>query len=468
MENRVPKAQPEGFIPYIANKIIATENSSPNWAVMNATQLLTTMSSRFRVSSKMGDLALNSFMLNIGPTGLGRKSAAIKYYTTPIIYTLNPNLLTPPPSSTEAMTEWFSKKDENQVHYINNVGLIIHHEFSQLFKNMKKKDYASDLLEQFSMMYDGIPMKRFTRKTGLEDVPGVFMNVLGCSTEYLFSDDVLDKVTFLQGTGNRFVYLYEDYIPPNNGHESSNDGNSPRVSDDVREIVGQLKAYENRVKITAENFNHDEQGEGTIWMDMPKGDKARKLCNLYIRSEWEESCRRYRENHLDLLGQYLVRQDVKVLKFAGVHCLSRNFEKIREGSWDEILIGDSQPLVVINENDVLWAIKMSNMFKESFKRIITNWRTATVDKGVPVETSMWDAVKQVMANNYGVCSIEMVMNARQCGYSTAYRALSNMKTAGIIEEVPSQDIPLEFRSKGQGQPKTFYRLKDKGVRAAGS
>jgi len=177
---------------------------------------------------------------------------------------------------------------------------------------------------------------------------------------------------------------------------------------------------------------------------------------------------RYKENHFDILGQYLVRQDVKVLKFAGAHCLSRNFAKITEGSWEDILIGGSQPLVEISQNDVLWAIKMCNMFKESFKRIVTNWRTATVDKGVPVETSAWNAVKQVMSRNHGMCSVGMVMKAKQCSQSTARRIIYDMVEAELAEKVPSEDVPEELRSKGQGQPKAFYRLKEEGKGGAPS
>jgi hypothetical protein len=70
------------------------------------------------------------------------------------------------------------------------------------------KSYLGDVLEFLSELYDGSIQKRATRTVGIEESQNICINFIGASTPYIFS--IMDIGFFIQGTGNRFLYIFND------------------------------------------------------------------------------------------------------------------------------------------------------------------------------------------------------------------------------------------------------------------
>ena len=87
------------------------------------------------------------------------------------------------------------------------IGMIIGDEVTTMF-NDSGKEWASDVFEFISRLYDCDPSKKVTQARSVEIPENTYVTFLFMTTTYLYK--LLTDSFFLQGTGNRILWVVEE------------------------------------------------------------------------------------------------------------------------------------------------------------------------------------------------------------------------------------------------------------------
>lgn len=371
--------EPMGFIKDFRDFILDGVKTSPEWAESIALGVLATMCGKFRIYDSIGPLKLNIWTMTIGPSGLAKKSTPLNYYAFQMMRGLEEitgrSMLMPKSFTVEGITEYLSVQDEDG-NYINNQGILIRDEFSQVFKGIKK-DYQGDLLEFLSELFDGTTQKRFTRKTKLEEVRDVYMSLLGATTETLYT--CMDKNFFVQGTGNRFLYIMQE---PDKDIEPL----------DVDKFFRRENKYIKEERFDDFAMKLAAIPESSI-TDLQPAPSAARLWGEYENAVMSHCLYTYNDDRRSTDHTYLNRMPVAVLKIAGLSAISRSYETIfrtRDTSNIDFLM--------ITEDDMKYAIGKVERHIDHFNRMMTNWRIDPAVRKVEVNTSELDYILDCFDN----------------------------------------------------------------------
>lgn len=348
--------------------------TNKHWATLIATTLVSSILTRKTyVITKIGPLRLNLFTLMIGPSGMSNKTAPLLYHMLPLIQRFNDlasrDILLPTRYSVEGMIEYLT--DQNL-----NSGVMIRDEFTSLFKDINNKKYMADGLEFLSEMYDGYIHKRYTRSTKAQNPNNVYVNFISATTPYLFQ--VMQKGFFMQGTGNRKLYIYDT---PDNTDEFESEDFLIRPQ---REYI-----FDDEIEHWAQRlFQFSQVPIGRIGFEMgAAADKVTHYRNDNIRKAKEM----YDSDYLNQDYSYVVRMHEKAIKLAALHCVSTNLDNV-------IADPDVAQMLLIREEDVDWAIDLCNECLGYYYKMMNVWASTAEVKSVRTERSEIDYVLYTIRN----------------------------------------------------------------------
>lgn len=335
------------FIDEYKNMILEGIPTHEDWAeAISITMLSTALGPERYLPTMIGKLKLNVWYLTIAPSGIGFKTAPLKYFAFPtlakITEILDYPMIMPNRYSLEGFIEYLKKG--------YTTGCIVRDEFTSMFKESGKQ-YLTDIMEFLSELYDGAVQKRYTRKSKLEEVKNVYITFIGATTPYLFK--IMKADWFMQGTGNRILFIIYERTGRENETIKSDDFFMPQ-----RLMVREQK-IEKYAKILAKIHVSNLE---IITPNKKAGEELLKFRNEMIK----KSEMLYRKDIYDLTHSYYARMPEYAFKLSAIKCASRNV--------DLILNTKNLDLLMITIDDVKWALERINKHLQYFNKLINMWR----------------------------------------------------------------------------------------------
>ena len=291
--------------------LVEQTDTNYDWAESIATSVLSTvLGSRRYLYTKQGAVKMNLFFLYIGPSGLAKKSLPMTNFGQPLIEKYDELMgysAMDPPKRTE-LPRRFSL--EGMISYLNEEnqeGLLWKDEFTSMFKEANK-EYMSGLIEFVSELVDGRLGARYTNKNKLQLPQDVYVNVIAATTPYIY--DVISNDFFLQGTGNRVLYLIYD---------------GKYKAQDIVDTEKYFGSYNKELH----DSDQDEYAKNLTLLGnsqlnyLQPIDEAGQMW-LKWRNELDERvASKYKESMFDVTTVYLGKAAINTLKLAGILRYSR-------------------------------------------------------------------------------------------------------------------------------------------------
>ena len=344
-----------GWIEDYTDFLVEQTGTNYDWAESIATSICSAAigGDKF-LYTKQGIIKMNLFFLYIGPSGLARKSLPMTSFGQPLLEKYDElvgnqaqDVRTELPRrfSMESLITYFAETSQE--------GLLWKDEFTSMFKEANK-EYMSGLIEFISELVDGRIGARMTHKRGFQQAQDVYVNILAATTPYIY--DVMSNDFFIQGTGNRILYLVYDGNYDADEIPKTEDYFGSRIR--AQHDSDQTAFAENLVEMNQSiiRYLHPMDDAGDMW--------------LKWRNELEERVhKRFKDNTFDIQTVYLGKLAVNTLKLAGIHCISR---LARNPQLKSALKQDEA--VVIME-DMKWAMKKSEQHLKHFEKLVQQWHT---------------------------------------------------------------------------------------------
>ena len=359
-----------GFIEDYKNFIMKyVKATNPDWAESVAVNILNAaIGNNVHIWTKYGEMYSNLFFLNIGASGLAHKTVPIKNFAIPTLIRYGELTDTKPilPSrfSVEGMLEYLPN---NQ-----SVGLIIRDEFSSIFKDARKQ-YIADILEFLSELYDGTIQKRYTKKAKLEETLDVCVSFTSATTPYIF--DLIDLNFFLQGTGNRFLYIWsEPKIPP-----KTTKSFFMQIEDRVERLEEMERFAERLAKI---------RNAITRKYDFLQPAYFQPELLMKFRDEMSFKCKQlFEKDPKGIDHSYLSRMAEMAIKLSAIKAISMAEERLPSLEIQ---------FFPVHATNVKWAIDKVRKHIKYFEDVKTNWSTFVKTKPVMTEERQFEYLKNIL------------------------------------------------------------------------
>jgi len=344
------------FIEPFENLMVSRTGTNRSWArLLSLTALSTAIGSNIRVVDKQSPMQLNVFSLNIGASGLARKTLPTQFYFQPVLERLSKllgaKMLLPQSFTSEGLHEYFLSNEVIEKEAVRTVqpgGCIISDEFSRFVKETQKKKYMAGQLEFLSELYDGHIKSRYTKTDKYLQSVEVCVNLIAASTPHLLT--VMTEDFYTQGTGNRFLFLYsgqgeikiedpEDYFMPlGNECDTLLDG-----------FAKKLQSYYENTKNRGLIFSP----EACKTLVEYKYEKEKEAANLFYK------------NQLDIVYSYVTRLPQFCFKIAGLKAIDRTGSR----PWSSDVDND----VGVSVEDAQYATKVVDEHFKEFQTIVDLW-----------------------------------------------------------------------------------------------
>ena len=360
---------------------------NPLWAEACARSTLATILDKVKISYLGKPLSLNEYNICIGPPG-AIKSLSMDFCDEILEETNNKTkycFILPSKFSSASMIEHLSeiRKDSKGYppKYKHSHGIIIRDEFTSLFKQARKTEWALDMLEFLSEMYDGQIRKKRTIERGEEKSPKVYVNLLTATTFDFIAK--VDDDFFNQGTGTRFLYTI---IKPEEIELKKFEWKhfQKGVEEDRQDIINKFAEWlKNLYKVTELQRLQLSYDTFKLWNDY----------NTTIKQKW---LRLLSKDPLNWEYPYLNRLPEYVLKLAGLYAISRQIDfiiRLKENDRTEQL-----KEIKIDIEDFYRAKKTVNAHHKSFKKFIELRATITGRMKPVSHMSVVDSIVEVLKN----------------------------------------------------------------------
>jgi hypothetical protein len=445
--NDYKKLPAQGFISNYQNFILEKIKTHPEWAESLAVGLISTVSYRINVRNKQGKVRPNLWTIVIGNSGIAKKSSPVNSYVKPVLKQIeeklgnNVHLRMPSDFTKEGMIAYLSghmrrnnegndeEGSENEHIYKN--GIIIRDEFSQIFSGMRK-DYLKDTLEFFSELYDGTDQFRVTKGGAIEEVGETYVSLLGATTPTVYSS--MDRNFFVQGTGNRFMYIIVD------PKTILYDQKGIKFWLQTPELQHQLDA--DVTKFAELLSSVPESGYETlplsiealsVWSEYDK-EKSMQIRDMVIEDKYDQD------------HTYLARMAETVLKFSIIHCISRNLvEPLGQN------IGFN-PNMEISGYDMKWAIGKVERHVDHMRTLLINWRIEPTERRVETINNNLSYILSVFedcADGF-LTAKEILSKAGLSKNTQFYDYLATLIDLGKLEKLSEsqwKNLPKEIKTK---------------------
>lgn len=405
-EEAEEETESKDFIEDYTKFILKYIDTNPDWAEAAAIQVLNAVvSNRIFCHTKIGKLNTNLFYLAIGPSGLAMKSASLKYFVFPLL-------------ATEKMIKRILPNRfsvEGFISYLKDspCGLIIRDEFSSMFKDTSKS-YLGDVLEFLSELYDGSIQKRATKKGGIESSFNVNVSLIGATTPYLFQ--IMEISFFVQGTGNRILYFWNDPVP-----QDDTNFTLPDIS--ILEREKEMETFQERLE------RIDMILGSNHWMGLFTETSENKI--ISFRNEMREISLKALKDKKDIDQLYYIRLAEMMIKLATIKAFSSREIIMHKMADDESV---KRKFFPVAEIDVDWAISKIRKHIEYFKRIKSEWKNTPRKKTLYSDEDQlqYALVKLELAGEEGATTTEWY---RSTGWlwDTFKSMMQSLLTRGDVE-----------------------------------
>jgi len=352
----------------IKNSIIQSIPTNHDWAEACAISIVNAIiGPHICCHTEIGELNSNLFFLNIGPSGLGNKTTVMKYYVYPILKEFQnrvegADILRSSRFSIEGMVSELKE---------HNSGIIVRDEFSSMFKDANK-GYIGDILEFLSQIFDGMTQRRVTKSGGVEQVSDIYVSLLSATTEYVFS--IMNLSFFVQGTGNRFMYVVSDPTFKETNPDFFYGGHPIQRQKDVESFVDRLIDLHNKLK--AHRYRafilHSE-----------------KL--VAFRNEILNKTKQYHEQHDELMEKIYSRLPEFAIKLTTIKgAVNEDMHVLGVEGFDSV------PNYPVQEEAVDWAINKVRIHMEHIEKLKAKWRITPDRQKAKTDEETIEYVMQVL------------------------------------------------------------------------
>ena len=321
--------------------------------------------------------------------------------------------------------------------------VIIRDKFSRLFKDTRR-EAMSDVLEFLSELWDGYVESYRTRKYGLEGGVDAYAVLLAASSPYFFKLLSSQEEFFVQGLGNRFLYIVEK---------------NPRV----------------KKIINPDDFFFGPGSSDEKWRKLKKEvidelNQLKQVKTAYVKPEarklWVDFYNSYLEkvSKLDELeGSYLTKVPLNALKLALIYAASR--------------LDFRNEVLNVTEEDMTRAIEDMRKFEAQYQELMTWWneyagQLKSVKKiSRASKYDLQEFMRKIAILGQGYATVKEISAWCDAPNRNQIAELLGLGVAkGWLEVLEEKDVPKElyerFKPKAGVYPQVF-RLTSKGYEAIG-
>ncbi len=232
---------------------------------------------------------------------------------------------------------------------------VIGDEYTKLFKGAKTKDYLADNMEDLSRLYECRVDKYATASRGTEYPEDAYVNFVSATTTYLLS--LMDETFFLQGTGNRILWIFDDL-------------EEKRMLDVDKEAMKMDFWWsvedEQKNQKTLDELAHKlitirrlPESPFLITLDAP----ASMMLDKYRLTKYNDALAKLQVDILDIDGGMISRLAENAMRLAMIHCVGRYALESYETGPQYVI-----DKMEINSHDAEWAIaKVERHFEHYVK-----------------------------------------------------------------------------------------------------
>jgi hypothetical protein len=426
------------FIEPFEEYMVSRTGTNRLWArILAIIALGTAIGSNIRIIDKQSPMHLNIFALNVGASGLARKTLPILYYFQPVLERLSrlvgAKMLLPQSFTSEGLHGYFLSNEVVEKEAVRTVqlgGCIVSDEFSRFVKETQKKKYMAGQLEFLSELYDGHIKSRYTKTDKYLQSVEVCVNLIAASTPHLLT--VMTEDFYTQGTGNRFLYLYsgqgeikienpEEYFMPL--------GNECDTLLD--RFAKKLQAYHENTKNRCLIFSP----EASKTLVEYKYEKEKEAANLFYK------------NQLDIVYSYVTRLPQFCFKIAGLKAIDRTGSR----PWSS----DIDHAVDVSVEDAHYATKVVDEHFKEFQTIVGLWGKIRREGLAKYRRSDIETIKDVIVSSEDSCIDKTEL--RRKAYS---RGFTPTKFFAVMTQALGSGEVLEGIRRTKTKIAHCYVLKD--------
>jgi hypothetical protein len=368
----------EGVIGKIETFLLSRFPISEMWARALATTINSTALYGYVLQDQMGSVKGNIWSIYVSGSGTGVKTPPIMFGRR-LVNAYDKNKLSVTKFTPEGYTEYvqgtsekIDKEGKVQRKFVPShpINVILRDEASVILGENKSSPAFASQKEYLSKLWDGYIEGYYTRKCQFEGNIDVYVSLCAASSKYFYK--LLDEEFFVQGTGNRILWVTQKDVKIDRLESSSFFGvrgeNDHEFKTLAKDVVKNLKYVENLGGKSIEDCCEVEMESkaGELWCDFhyEYSSKANKVsCNA---------------------GSYLIKIPLNALK------LSMNYASSRLG-----YLGGK--ILFIQEQDMKMAIEDVRKYEVMWKEALKEWRDYNqldkTDKRLP--TSKYDLRKFV-------------------------------------------------------------------------
>ncbi len=375
-----PEFTSSGLVRRLAEAMFTGVPTHPDWAESLACTLVGVMLGMERfISNKFGKLYGNIMVIYVGASGLSFKTVPLKKAVRPILKLLTDGVNNEVCRSFGMMLDEFKERWENSVNtpkserkakkwkverlklenikrnmvdyeapqrftsealitWLTNFpqGMIAGDEYTKMVKGSKTKDYLSDVMEDLSRMYDCDMEKVGTQVRGIEYPQNAYISFASATTFYLLT--LMDDSFFIQGTGNRILWILDDV-------RSKIDVEKETLEGKFFWGIEEDEKYEQLLmNLVGKLMNIRSLPEGIVTMSL---DASIEL-DRYRATKYNEAVELFTTDLLNKDANLIARLAQNAMKLSLIHCVGRY-------AWTH---DPNFPVasMEISKEDALWAI----------------------------------------------------------------------------------------------------------------
>jgi len=455
----------KGFLQPFEEFIVKRTRTNRLWARSLAlSSLATAIGDEVKFRTSIGPLQLNLFYVDIGASGLAKKTLAMQYYSKPTLLKLEELLkmkvLLPEEFTAEGMHEYFLSSDVPSLQGVERKydvslsGTIYQDEFSKFIKEVRSKKYMTGLFEFLSELYDGYVKSRFTRTGKYQPGVKVCVNLVAASTPAILP--FLQPEFFRLGLGNRILF-----VSSGSGIVEKEDSERyflPELEDDRLKHI-------NHFADLLQDYNESVKGRCVI----PSPEAGDFLVNYEFLKK-SEAKTLFDEDMLSLAYSYIDRLPVFAFKMSALHAIDREGMRPWKDSKDN--------LIEVRKEDVDWATQNVDEHFKHFKKLLDLWENLERAERTKVRRRDPEDIKSIIAiaGPQGIIMTELRHKAYSKGFTPErfIECLNLIVKSGEVtaqrEEIPNQPgpKPMVLRLSIYKKPKWMKSEKQDNATASSS